>query len=864
MSTLDAAQDLDRLGFNIVPANKDTKSPYLDWKLYQTERTSNKLKGWFSGSGEAKFNLCVVTGAISQLAIVDADSLPALEWLRELIGDDLDRAPHCRSPKAAALDNGIGHYYFALDPGQIVKGQSFHDKDRDFHWDLKAEGGITICPPSAGYEWVREPEPGQIPKLPEKLLTTIVKQRSEVEAATGGRSMLAHLLSNPGVVNGREVGRNDWYTRVMGHYAKEYRKRPDMYELETRRVLELANSIPSDHPFTNKEAEKAARSVWDSENLKPANLRECGEETGYLVAGDSQILAQVRVKDSDGNSELDFEPWADFDVRALGVVEDEQAHRTYDVEVMRKRQGDVRRALLPAKVMSDMRALLGWLAELGVGVMPPDGIYPRSGSTCERLRRYIEAQDPPHFEVVPHLGWHNGGFVCHEGVITEKGLEGFGRYKPDPKLINWAPHRYGFGDREEAIKVLSDLMTFHDPIVTAVFGSWWVATVLKPQIHEVTSQFPFMALEAPSESGKTTGFFPMMLQLGGNTQGQIDPTRASLRDFISAHQSGIVWIDDLSDTGFLMDLLRQATGEGSVSKKGEDRTSQEVVQLVAPICISGEALQLHHQKALMDRAVMLDVPSPTNRRSVRDPDRMQWLDIVEMRQRHPDLTRYSGTLVAEILRRRAMVNDIPNLIPNSPGRWGDKIAVVRMGARLLADLVSDPSIITRVEEWVDGQEFFGNENTLTMKLLPTALSRTGWVESKPRGPEGRWPATPVFIMNGTVWFNPKFLAEWWDELKHGRIETRVESEEALIQQARALNLGGTMGIGRKRIRLAGETGGALAVYWKLTDELSESVINRSKGDATPGVLIQRHATGPQSLQLFATTDPAMLDGGDRD
>ena len=32
-----------------------------------------------------------------------------------------------------------------------------------------------------------------------------------------------------------------------------------------------------------------------------------------------------------------------------------------------------------------------------------------------------------------------------------------------------------------------------------------------------------------------------------------------MRDSISANQSGIVWIDDLSDTQHLMDLLRQAT-----------------------------------------------------------------------------------------------------------------------------------------------------------------------------------------------------------------------------------------------------------------------------------------------------------------
>lgn len=859
MTTLEQAKLLDALGFNIVPASTTDKMPILPWKGYQTERTSGKLAGWFGGAKGNQHALCIITGKVSGVAVLDVDSAAALDLMVEVIGQEaLDAAPHCRSPKAARKGEGVGHYYFAIPEGETIRNRQNHDDENDLHWDIRGEGGIAIMPPSIGYEWVRPPEAGQIPVFPKSLLTFIEKEKNEVEKATGGRSMLAHLLANPGVVNGRNIGRNEWFTRVMGHYAKEYVKRPDMYALELERTFKIACDIDSDHEFTRREAEKAARSVWDSENAKPVNQKECGEETGYLVGGDDRILAQVRRKDSDGNSEIDFEPWADFDIRALGVVEDDEAHRTYDVEVLRLRQSDSRRALLPAKVLSDSRKLTAWLGELGVGIMPPDQIFPRTGASNERLRRYIEAQEPPHFEVVPALGWKDDGFVTHEGVIRADGLHGFGKHRPDPRLINWAQYRYGFGDRETAIKVLKEILTFHDETVTAVFGSWWVACILKPQIHRVTSQFPFMALEAPSESGKTTGFFPMMLALGGNTQGQIDPTRASLRDFISAHHSGIVWIDDLSDTGYLMDLLRQATGEGSVAKKGEDRMSQEVVQLVAPICISGEALQLHHQKALMDRAVMLDVPSPTSRVSKRDPERKQWLDILDMRSRHPDLSEFSGTLVAEVLSRKGMVSDIPSLVPDAHGRWGDKIAVVRMGARLLADMVDDPRIVERVEKWVEDQEFFGNENTLTMKLIPTALSRTGW-QNKPKGPEGRWPATPAFKdMDGTIWFSPRLLAEWWSELKHGRVEARVESEEALVQQARALGLGGTAQIGRKKFRLGGDQGGGLVMYWKLTPDLAKSVMDRSEGDShAQGVNVTRHRQ--ESLALFATTNLDDLD-----
>jgi len=92
--------------------------------------------------------------------------------------------------------------------------------------------------------------------------------------------------------------------------------------------------------------------------------------------------------------------------------------------------------------------------------------------------------------------------------------------------------------------VLDEVLTYHDETVTSVFGAWWAACLLKPQIEVATSLFPFVAIEAPSESGKTNGFFQMMTQLNGNTRGETQPTKAALRDMAAAHRNGIVWVDD--------------------------------------------------------------------------------------------------------------------------------------------------------------------------------------------------------------------------------------------------------------------------------------------------------------------------------
>lgn len=804
---VEIARQLDAAGFNVIPARYQGKAPQLKWEQFQERRTGPLLDQWFAGSKPR--NYWVVCGAVSGIVVLDIDNDAAETYWRERLGDLLDQTTCVKTR------NGH-HYYFRLEGNDRVGSWSHHNEQTGLSFDVRADGTGVIVPPSVHesghvYEWIRGPEHMlPVPKAvrgPEKGTATSA-------AATTTRSMLSRLLTNPP----QEGGRNDWLARVAGHYAKEYRDRRDAYEVH----CQMANSM-LDAPLAEREYRKTVDSIWDSEAAKGEIRPEASN--GWLVAGDYVLLCETATGEKKDLKYV-MQAWSNFDIRAVGVVEDEDSERVYDVRVLRERQRDETADLLSSSTLSDLRKLRAWLARHGVNIMPP------AGETChvdrvDRLQAYLESQEPPQFRVVDALGWHRDGFLCHEGVIREDGLHGFDRHKPAPRLRNWAPYRYGFAeDEQQAAAVLREVLTFHDETVTSVFGSWWAACFLKPQVHQVASQFPFVALEAPSESGKTTGFFSLMLQLNGNTQGQVDPTRASLRDSVSAHQSGIVWVDDLSETAHLMDLLRQATGEGSVAKKGEDRTAQSVVRLVAPVCISGEALNLSGQKALLDRAIQIDVPSPTARRSLADPDRLQWLDILDLRRRWPDLTEVAGTLVAMALRRQELVAEVPALAADAGGRFGDKIGVVRMGARLLAAMTGESAHVERVDAWCLQQDSVGSENTLTLRLVPTALAHTGWL-TKPQAADGRWPATPVFQdLSDVVWFSPQYLARWWHEMQHGRIEKRTESEEALTQQAHALGLGGEPT--KRRFNLGGDRNKKV-VYWALDRQLSRLVAARSRG-----------------------------------
>lgn len=823
-TALENARELASWGFNVLPARG--KSPAIKWQEYERKRTDQELSRWFKPGSQ--FNYWVLCGGISGWICLDCDSEAGEAFWRHNLGDEILDATTCVQTAKGK------HYWFRIPDGATVPTWSQNEAQREAGvlFDIRAEGAGAIVPPSVHesghvYAWVRDPSHAQ--EAPEALFGP--RTTGEDGEAPQTRSLLTQLLSTPPKGEG---GRNNWLARVAGHYAKHWA--PNIRDAYDFHVDEAAAKLTP--PLPDDEIDKLKESIWKKECAKGRDELvgvEPSEANGYLFSGGNILLTEcVTGKGRDAQSSL--EVWGDFDIRARGVVEDDDARRVYDVEIARRRQGDIRYGMLPASVLADPRQLNVWLAEFGVSILPPPGMVAK-GSANQRLARFLESQDPPHFQAVASLGWHGNGFICHEGVITADGIQPHTTHKPSRDLANWAKYHYGFGiPEDQAIELLREVLTFHHDEVCSVFGSYWAVCFLKAQLQDAgqLSQFPFMALQAPSESGKSTGFFSMMVALNGNQRLQTAPTAAALRDAISSHRSGLVWIDDLSATEHLMDLLRQATSEGTTIKKGEDRHTQEAVKLVAPIVLSGEALDLSGQKALMDRAIMLDVPSPTERRS-RHQDRLQWDDIVDLRNKYPDLTEAAGTLTQIALRHANLTGELKGLRTHS-GRFGDKIAVVRLGARLLTEMTGDAHHIDVVDAWADNQHNAGNENTLTMEIIPNALAQNGF-PTKPSPADGRWPSTPAFVDEGVVWFSPRSLALWWFEMKHGRVRLRTESEEALVQQAKALGLGGDKGRTwgqteiqqRRRFNLGGDRNNK-QWYWSADPELSALLQARARGE----------------------------------
>lgn len=727
--------------------------------------------------------------------------------------------------------NGNAHVIYQFEPGSLASTirNSVGNKGFITGIDIRITKGAYIVLPPTTHEETGKPytsDGNPIATLTDADLQSIYdeagvllpavsrgakKGLSLVGGGGGSRSTLSALLAD---VPERGTGQaNDWLTKVAGHYAKQYRDKRDLYD---HHMME-ANAKLSP-PLDEGEYSKTIESIWEAEVAQHPE-RQANEDNGWLVGNKRRIAVQV-MRNIDGAAEFSLEPWGDFDVEALGVAVDDNDNRMYWVRIFWNDR--TIESTIESSLFGDDRALKKWLASKGPTVISPRTAYP-DAPVGTRLLRYIQNQKPPVVNVVDTLGWQQDieKFITHDGAITHEGEIS----KEDAGVVashhlierDVAPYNYGFkGDWAEAQRVLREVLTFQDETVTSVFGAWWAATLLRPQIKAITSLFPIFGVEATSESGKTNGFFDMMVALNGNTRGQVAPTRPVLRDLASSNKNGIVWADDLDDLSAYGEILRASTSNGTASKMSIDNSGIKNTEIVSSILLTGEALGMSSQKALMDRAVLLNVPSPKDRMSLSDPSRAQWHDIKDLQQQYPKtfggLTALAGWYVqaALMVEDEAMAAYRRAQAMAKAGRHGEKIAVLLAGAMLLDALLDHDGAWEgagehhrRVLAWATGvaATVKDKDNALTMTVLPRLLSLYGQDKFPPmEHTMGKFQNidTPVFIQknseaigmpdepNREIWYNVNLVSIAWERDRNGRVAARTESKEALQQQSNAL------------------------------------------------------------------------------
>jgi hypothetical protein len=158
---------LDR-GWSVIPVEVRGKRPIVPWLEYQSRlATEKEIDAWFAGPRQP--NLGVVTGALSNLVVLDVDarhggsqSLALLELEHGTLPDTVE-----------AQTGGGGRHLYFVHPGGVAHNRVGIAPGIDFRGD----GGCIIAPPSVHpsgrrYQWVprRSPQAMELAALPPWLL----------------------------------------------------------------------------------------------------------------------------------------------------------------------------------------------------------------------------------------------------------------------------------------------------------------------------------------------------------------------------------------------------------------------------------------------------------------------------------------------------------------------------------------------------------------------------------------------------------------------------------------------------------------------------------------------------------------------
>jgi len=202
------------------------------------------------------------------------------------------------------------------------------------------------------------------------------------------------------------------------------------------------------------------------------------------------------------------------------------------------------------------------------------------------------------------------------------------------------------------------------------------------------------------------------------------------------------------------------------------------------------------ERAMADRVIEFDVPSPVGRQS-RYGSYRQWDDVTRMMTTVGHLSRFAGNYVQLSLRWLESIGGEPGLrqmlldLRRGEGRMAEKAAFMRAGARALAWMAGDWSeldvdgyvagggepidMVALVDDWVVGTVANSRRGPyLTSVVIPSYIAHRGYLPSFQAA-----GVDPLFMdSDGLLRINVSGLAAWWQ----GFVRNRTD-------KARALQLG---------------------------------------------------------------------------
>jgi hypothetical protein len=291
MTTATSANDYRRRGWSAIRVKG--KIPAEPWAEYQQRRmTLEEIeeRPW-PGVG-------VVTGGISGIVVLDADSPEAVE--------ELKRRGHPPTPTTKTA-RGL-HLYFRHPGGELPTRIGLGSG-----LDLKGDGGYVVAPPSkhpsgSVYEWIISPDEEELAPLPRWAIDEIRARGRRATAEVLGQeipngSRNKTITSIAGSLRRRGLGETAIYAALLGINAEVCR--PPLPDHEVQKIAASVgrydapegDSIYSHHTQTEFGENK-------SEGEKPLPIKtvdevisEAGEEVPWII---ENLLARGALTDVSG------------------------------------------------------------------------------------------------------------------------------------------------------------------------------------------------------------------------------------------------------------------------------------------------------------------------------------------------------------------------------------------------------------------------------------------------------------------------------------------------------------------------------------------------------------------------------------
>lgn len=209
---LNTAKSYLRLGLSIIPINRETKIPAVDWKIYQDRFMTEQELDIFKDSA---LDIGIVTGEISGIFVLDVD-------LQHPEAVEFMKGKHVPRTWTEKTKNG-NHYYFRYT-AELANKKTLTRAILAPGVDSRGNKGIVKCAPSLGYSWIVSPF-GTPLAPPPQWLVDLLPNKDDVPASVGNTQpgqepwMIESLNT---MVDGDSLkGRNPTFLKVVNSLKRK-------------------------------------------------------------------------------------------------------------------------------------------------------------------------------------------------------------------------------------------------------------------------------------------------------------------------------------------------------------------------------------------------------------------------------------------------------------------------------------------------------------------------------------------------------------------------------------------------------------------------------------------------------------------